>query len=50
MMKEYKVVIETLSGQIFTDIVQSKSTSSTLCERIFNQTPNVRSVEVKLHV
>ena len=42
----YIVTIETLSGQCFQEIVETNSESSVLCECIFNQTPNVRSVEV----
>jgi hypothetical protein len=43
---KYRVTIETLDHQVFQYDVESSSKSSTLCERIFNQTPNVRSVEV----
>jgi len=42
----YIVTIETLNGECFQEIVETNSESSVLCERIFNQTPNVRSVEV----
>jgi hypothetical protein len=44
----YHVMITTLDGQVHSYDVESKSKSSTLCERLFNQTPNVRSVEVDL--
>jgi hypothetical protein len=44
---KYKVLIETLDHQVFVQEVESRSKSDVLCERIFNQTPNVRSVEVK---
>lgn len=47
---KYSVTIRTLTGQVFTDVVKSNCRSDTLCERIFNQTPNVRSVEVKVLV
>lgn len=43
---KYRVTIETLDYQVFQYDVESPSKSSILCERIFNQTPNVRSVEV----
>jgi len=42
----YIVTIETLNGEYFQEIVETNSESSVLCEHIFNQTPNVRSVEV----
>jgi hypothetical protein len=44
---KYKVTIETLNGECFQETMESNSKSSVLCDRIFNQTPNVRSVEVK---
>jgi len=43
---KYCITIETLDRQVFQYDVESSTKSSTLCERIFNQTPNVRSVEV----
>lgn len=43
---KYRVTIETLDYKVFQYDVESSSKSCTLCERIFNQTPNVRSVEV----
>ena len=44
----YRITIETLDGQRFVDYARSRCNSDTLCERIFNQTPNVRRVEVDL--
>ena len=43
---KYQVLIETLDGQTFTQMIESNSDSNGICERIFNETPNVRSVEV----
>lgn len=45
---KYHVLIETLDNEVFIEEIESNSKSSVLCERIFNQTPNVRSVEVTL--
>lgn len=46
-MKTYQVTIETLDNQVFQYEVNSNSSSSTLCNKIFNQTPNVRGVDVR---
>jgi len=43
---KYTVTIETLDHQFVQYEVESKSKSSTLCEQIFNRTPNVRGVDV----
>lgn len=45
-MKRYKVTIETLNHQVFQYEVNSNSSSAKLCDKIFNQTPNIRGVEV----
>jgi hypothetical protein len=42
----YKVTIETLDGKWFVDHVTARCNAETLSIRIFNQTPNVRGVEV----
>ena len=47
MTKKYTVTIETLDDKVFQHTIESKLKSSTLCEQIFNQTPNVRGVDVK---
>lgn len=44
----YKITIRTLDNQRFSYEVKSNCKSDTLCERIFNQTPNVREVSVDL--
>jgi len=44
----YHIKITTLDGQVHSYDVKSKSKSDMLCERIFNQTPNVHRVEVKV--
>lgn len=46
-MKTYTVTIETLDHQYHQYNVTSKSTCAKLCESIFNQTPNVRGVDVR---
>jgi hypothetical protein len=43
---KYQVLIETIDGQSFVETIDSNSDTNSICERIFNQTPNVRSVEV----
>lgn len=44
----YHIKITTLDGQVHSYDVESKSKSSTLCQRLFDQTPNVHRVEVNL--
>jgi hypothetical protein len=44
----YHIKITTLDGQVHSYDVESKSKSSTLCQRLFDQTPNVHRVEVDL--
>lgn len=46
-MKLYQVTIETLHGEYHQYQVESKSTCAKLCDSIFNQTPNVRGVDVR---
>jgi hypothetical protein len=46
-MKTFKVTIETLDHQVFQYEVNSNSSSTKLCDKIFNQTPNVRGVDVR---
>ena len=43
----YHIKITTLDGQVHSYDVESKSKSSTLCQRLFDQTPNVHRVEVE---
>ena len=46
---KYHVLIETLDGQAYTQVIESNSKSDAICDQIFNETPNVRSVEVKCY-
>lgn len=46
--KKYKITIETLNGDKHQYELESKRTSGSLCDSIFNRTPNVRRVTVDL--
>ena len=46
---KYHVLIETLDGQAYAQVIESNSKSDAICDQIFNETPNVRSVEVKCY-
>lgn len=46
---DYKITIRTLNGEEHCYDVSSNSDSDCLCQAIFNQTPNVRQVQVTLN-
>jgi hypothetical protein len=43
---KYRVLIETMDGESFVKTIDSNSDSTVICEQVFDETPNVRSVEV----
>jgi len=44
---KYRVTIETLNDHVFQYEVDSNSSSASLCDKIFNETPNIRGVDVR---